>query len=152
MLDPNLCGALASVLWELNLLMKHYHPSVSSIASTISTMNANTNQVFRVHASPQQAYAELLKENESFATPSAIKRANNKRKGSDSVPVQGSDLNYSGEIDENVVRSKLSEHFALLRDINENERLRSEMDRTKQSLNLYETYKKQKKKRKARSD
>ncbi|KAL1556052.1 nucleolar complex-associated protein 3 isoform X2 [Salvia divinorum] len=151
-LDPNLCGALASVLWELNLLMKHYHPSVSSIAATISTMNANTNQVFRVHTSPQQAYTELLKENESFATPSAIKRTNSKRKGSDTVPAQGSDLNSPGEIDETAIRSKLSEHFSLLRDIQENERLRSEMDRTTQSLNLYETYRKQKKKRKTRSD
>ncbi|KAG6405162.1 hypothetical protein SASPL_132748 [Salvia splendens] len=150
-LDPNLCGALASVLWELNLLMKHYHPSVSSIAATISTMNANTNQVFRVHASPQQAYTELLKENESFATPSAIKRTNNKRKVSDSVPVQGPDLNSSDEIDENAIRSKLSQHFSLLHDIQENERLRSEMDHTRQSLNLYETYKMQKK-RKARSN
>ncbi|XP_057765273.1 nucleolar complex-associated protein 3-like [Salvia miltiorrhiza] len=151
-LDPNLCGALASVLWELNLLMKHYHPAVSSIASTISTMNSSTNQVFRVHASPQQAYMELLKENESFAAPSAVKRStNHKRKGSDSVPVQGSELNSSGEIDENAVRNKLSKHFLLLRDIQENERLRSEMDRTTQSLNLYEKYRKEKK-RKTRSD
>ncbi|KAL1559866.1 nucleolar complex-associated protein 3 isoform X2 [Salvia divinorum] len=145
-LDPSLCDALASVPWELNLLMKLYHPSVSSIASTISIMNANTNQVIRVHASPQQAYTKLLKENESFAT-STLKRFNNKREG----PVQGSDLNSSDEINESVVRKKLSEHFLLLLDIKEYERLRSEMERTTKSLNLYEKYRKQKK-RKTRSD
>lgn len=145
MLDPNLSGALASVLWELNLLMKHYHPAVSSIASSISTMNSSTNQIYHSHASPQQAYMELSKENESFAAPSIAKRANHKRKRSERA--KGMGLNLPIPIDENVVRNKLAQHFVLLRDIQENERLRSELDRTTLYLNLHEKYMKQKKRK-----
>lgn len=144
MLDPNLSGALASVLWELNLLMKHYHPAVSSIASSISTMNSSTNQIYHSHASPQQAYMELSKENESFAAPSIAKRANHKRKRSELA--KGMGLNLPIPIDENVVRNKLAQHFVLLRDIQENERLRSELDRTTLYLNLHEKYMEQKRK------
>ncbi|KAG8379515.1 hypothetical protein BUALT_Bualt07G0096600 [Buddleja alternifolia] len=151
-MDPNHSGALASVLWELNLLMKHYHPSVSSMASTISTMGTSTNQVYHAHSSPQLAYTELSQQNESFAPPNDIKRANTKRKkGNVYTPVKaGSDINLMDQIDENEVRTKLAGHFLLLRDIQENERLRSELDRTTSSLNLYEHYKMQKKKRKTR--
>ncbi|KAH6777143.1 binding protein [Perilla frutescens var. hirtella] len=149
-MDPNLSGALASVLWELNLLMKHYHPAVSSIASSISTMNTSKNQVYHSHVSPQQAYMDLSKENMSFAAPGDIKTAtNHKRKGSDNGPVKGSDLTSSGQIDENVVRNRVVEHFSLLRDIQENERLRSELDHTTFSLNLYDKYKKLKKRKTA---
>lgn len=147
--DPNRSGALASVLWELNLLMKHYHPAVSSIASSISTMNTSNNQVYHSHVSPEQAYMELSQENKSVTPPGDIKRASNKRKrGNDYMPVKvGSDLNLMDESDENEVRKKLAEHFLLLRDIQENEKLRSELDRTTLALNLYEHYKKQKKRK-----
>ncbi|CAJ1979331.1 unnamed protein product [Sphenostylis stenocarpa] len=37
--DPNLSGALASVLLELNLLSSHYHPAISTLASGISKDN-----------------------------------------------------------------------------------------------------------------
>ncbi|KAL8461920.1 hypothetical protein ACS0TY_033118 [Phlomoides rotata] len=148
-MDPNLSGALASVLWELNLLMKHYHPSVSAIASSISTMHTSNNQVYHSHVSPQQAYLELSQENKSFAPSTDTKRATNKkRRGNDYVPFKvGTDLDLMGQTDVNEIRKKLSEHFLLLRDIQENERLRSEFERTKMSLNLYESYKNQKKRK-----
>ncbi|KAL0353403.1 UNVERIFIED_CONTAM: Nucleolar complex protein 3 [Sesamum angustifolium] len=147
--DPNRSGALASVLWELNLLMKHYHPAVCSIASSISTMNTSNNQVYLSHVSPQQAYMELSQENKSFTAPGDIKRASNKkRRGNDSLPIKvGSDLNQMDQVDETEVRKKFAEHFLLLRDIQENEKLRSELDRTTSALNLYEHYKKQKKRK-----
>ncbi|KAG7012064.1 Nucleolar complex protein 3-like protein, partial [Cucurbita argyrosperma subsp. argyrosperma] len=44
--DPTLSGALASVLWELNLLWKHYHPAVSTMSTSISSMNSAQNQVY----------------------------------------------------------------------------------------------------------
>nr|GEW56986.1 hypothetical protein [Tanacetum cinerariifolium] len=31
--DPSLSGAFATILWELTLLSKHYHPTVSTMAS-----------------------------------------------------------------------------------------------------------------------
>ncbi|KAL6567629.1 hypothetical protein OROGR_001297 [Orobanche gracilis] len=131
--DPNQSGALASVLWDLNLLTKHYHPAVSSIASSISTMATSSNQVHHSHVSPQQAYMELSQENKSFAVSNDVRRASSKkRKGNDHKSVKVVE-----------VRKRFAEHFLLIRDIQENERLRAELDRTKSSLNLYEQYKKQ---------
>ncbi|KAL7088307.1 hypothetical protein ACP275_13G120100 [Erythranthe tilingii] len=148
-MDPNRSGALASVLWELNLLKKHYHPAVCSIANSISTMNTSNNQVYHSHVSPLQAYTDLSQLDKSFAPSSDVKKGNNKkRKGNDNMPVKVvSEADLIDQIDENVVRKKLGEHFFLLRDIQENEKLRSEFDRTTLSLNLYEQYKKQKKRK-----
>ncbi|CAA0815489.1 binding [Striga hermonthica] len=150
--DPNRSGALASVLWELNLLTKHYHPSVSTIASSISTMNTTNNQVYHTHVSPQKAYMDLSRESKSFDPPGDVKKTSGKkRKGNDKALVKaGSDLDLTCQIDENEVRKKLAEHFWLIRDIKANERLRSELDRTVMSLNLYEQYKKQKKTKRRR--
>lgn len=109
-------------------------------------MNSNTNQIYHSHANPQQAYTELIRENESFAAPIGVKKASNlKRKGIDSEPLKDPSLNIPAENDETALRNKLAQHFVLLRDIQENGRLRSELERTNFSLNLYETYKKEKK-------
>ncbi|KAJ6413405.1 hypothetical protein OIU84_006243 [Salix udensis] len=113
--DPNLSGALASVLWELDLLCKHYQPAISTIASSISTMNTSHNQ--RKRGSGPSTLA-TIEEN----------------------------LNSTGSLDEDELRKKLSNHFNLLRDFKENEKLRNELDRTSSALQLYEEYKKQKKK------
>ncbi|ONI11955.1 hypothetical protein PRUPE_4G136600 [Prunus persica] len=149
--DPNLSGALASVLWELNLLTQHYHPAVSSMASSISSMNTAHNQVYLSTISPQQAFTDFsLERPESFKPPSDIKKSNNKRKrGSD--PSVSAVIETSADttsIDEDDVRKKLSAHFMLLRDIKENQRLRAELDGTTSSIQLYEEYKQQKKKAK----
>uniref|UniRef100_A0A5B6YTE6 CCAAT-binding factor domain-containing protein n=1 Tax=Davidia involucrata TaxID=16924 RepID=A0A5B6YTE6_DAVIN len=144
--DPNLSGALASVLWELNLLSKHYHPSVSTIASSISTLSDTHNQVYHSNLSPQQAFMELSLEQESFNPKGDIRKPTHKRKrGSGSSMPAGSGHLDMSSTEEEVVRKKLSEHFLLLRDITENEILRGELDRTTLSLKLYEQYKKQKK-------
>ncbi|XP_073280226.1 nucleolar complex-associated protein 3 isoform X2 [Primulina huaijiensis] len=149
--DPNRSGALASVLWELNLLTKHYHPAVATMSLNISNMSSSNNQLLH-HVSPQQAYAELSLENECIKPSGDAKRANNKkRRPNDHIPVKSTfDLVPMDPIAENEVRKKLSEHFLLLRDIEESERLKSELDQTTLCLNLYESYKKHKK-RKARS-
>ncbi|PQP93620.1 nucleolar complex protein 3 homolog [Prunus yedoensis var. nudiflora] len=149
--DPNLSGALASVLWELNLLTQHYHPAVSSMASSISSMNTAHNQVYLSTISPQQAFTDFsLERPESFKPPSDIKKSNNKRKrGSDpSVSAVIEPSADTTSIDEDDVRKKLSAHFMILRDIKENQRLRAELDDTTSSIQLYEEYNQQKKKAK----
>ncbi|KAL1807103.1 hypothetical protein ACET3Z_030171 [Daucus carota] len=146
--DPNLSGALASVLWELNLLSKHYHPSVATIALNIANLTNTTNQVYHANVSPQQAFAELSLEKESFNANIDINKSGNKRKRvnvQQAVPTVD-DAEITSRTDEVEVRKKLSEHFFLLRDISENGRLKSELDRTTKSLQLYQQYKKQKKK------
>lgn len=147
--DPNLSGALASVLWELNLLSKHYHPGVSSMISSISSMNtAHQNQVYLSIITPQQAFMDFsLDRPESFKPNGDIKKSNNKRKrGTGSSISSGIELSEDAiSIDENEVKKKLSAHFMLLHDIKENQRLRAELERTTSSIQLYEDYKKQKK-------
>ncbi|CAL0303697.1 unnamed protein product [Lupinus luteus] len=145
--DPNLSGALATVLWELNLLSKHYHPSISSIASGISTMSAANNQLLLSKSSPQQAFKDLSLELElSFPQSGTIKLNNKKRKTnfSSTSPSIG-DTTVISSFNEDELQKKLSTHFMIVHDIKENERLRNELDRTTQSLELYEQYKKQKK-------
>lgn len=146
--DPNLSGALASVLWELTLLSKHYHPSVSTMASSIATMTTAQNQVYLSNTSPIQAFADLSVERDSFNPKIETKKLNVKRKRGNvgSTPSSfGLDLEAMSEGNEEKMREKLSEHFVVLRDIKENARLRSELDRTNLGLQLYEEYKKGKK-------
>ncbi|XP_022147948.1 nucleolar complex protein 3 homolog [Momordica charantia] len=143
--DPNLSGALASVLWELDLLWKHYHPTVSTMAASISSMNNAQNQVYVATVSPQQAFKELSLEQESFNPQFNVRKANKRKRGSESSQ---SSLDTCSAIDENEVKEKLSTRFSLLRDIKENERLRADLGRTTLSLQLYEEYKRQKKRTK----
>lgn len=147
--DPNLSGALASVLWELSLLSKHYHYAVSTMASSISSLSTSHNQVYLSTTSPQQALIDLSIERESFNPKNNHGISSHKRKrGSESSTLSSSnrstqDLMKPGNEDK--VRQRFSEHFMVLRDIAENERLRRELNRTTSSIRLYEEYKKQKK-------
>lgn len=147
--DPNLSGALASVLWELDLLCKHYQPAISTIASSISTMNTSHNQVYLSSTSPQQVFRDLSLEQESFNPKPDLRKSNNKRKrgsGPSTSATIEENLNSTGSLGEDELRKKLSNHFNLLRDFKESEKLRNELDRTTSALQLYEEYKKQKKK------
>ncbi|KAF8037855.1 hypothetical protein BT93_B0637 [Corymbia citriodora subsp. variegata] len=145
--DPNQSGALASVLWELNLLTKHYHPTISTMASGISNMSIAPTQAYLSMLSPQQAFLDLSLERESFSLKSnAMKSSNKRKRASEGVAVSGV------ELDEDEVKKKLSEHYMLLRDIKENEKLRSELDRTTRALSLYDEYKKQKKQKRRRKN
>ncbi|KAG6736116.1 hypothetical protein POTOM_061180 [Populus tomentosa] len=147
--DPNLSGALASVLWELNLLCKHYQPAISTIALSISTMSTSHNQVYLASTSPQQAFRDLSLEQESFNPKPDLRKSNNKRKrgnGPSRLASIEENVNRTGSLDEDELGKKLSDHFSLLRDFKKSEKLRTELDRTTSALQLYEEYKKQKKK------
>lgn len=140
--DPHLSGALASVLWELNLLVKHYHPAISTMASSISKVSTTPNQqVYMPTITPQQAFKEFALERESFIIKNDIKKPSHKRKrGNSSL---SADTKTLPEVDEDdALRKKLSDHFNVVRDIVENEKLRRELDHTTLSLQLHEEYKK----------
>ncbi|KAG5550866.1 hypothetical protein RHGRI_009338 [Rhododendron griersonianum] len=145
--DPNLSGALASVLWELNLLSKHYHPDVSTLASSISTISSAQNQVYHSNVTPQQAFMQSSLEQELFNPKTDKEKANLKRKRGSGSSMPNSSLtnnDVSSTIDEDMVKKKLSEHFLLVHEISETMRLRRELDHATSSLKLYEQYKKQK--------
>lgn len=144
--DPSLSGAFATVLWELTLLSKHYHPSVSTMASGISTITNAHDQVYRSNVSPQQAFIDMSLDKETFTPKSGQKQSNNKRKKGNRPPPLAA-AGGGDTVDEMAVRTKLSEHFLLVHDMEENGRLRRELERTKLGLQLYKEYKKQKKQR-----
>uniref|UniRef100_A0A7C8Z503 CCAAT-binding factor domain-containing protein n=1 Tax=Opuntia streptacantha TaxID=393608 RepID=A0A7C8Z503_OPUST len=141
--DPHLSGALASVLWELNLLAKHYHPAISTMASSISKMTSTPNQVYLPTISPEQAFKEFALEKESFDIKNAIKKLSRKRKRGNAT--LSMDTHLPLEIDEDGLRKKLADHFTVVRDIIENEKLRRELNLTTISLQLHEEYKKHRK-------
>ncbi|XP_057435299.1 nucleolar complex-associated protein 3 [Lotus japonicus] len=147
--DPNLSGALASVLWELSLLSKHYHPSISTMASGISSMSSAQNQVLYTRSSPQQALTEMSLDQElCFTQISSIKLNNKKRRtNGPAASTSTGSTTATTPLNDDELRKKLSSHFMVLHDIKENEKLRSKLDRTTRSLQLYEQYKKQKKQR-----
>ncbi|EPS63176.1 hypothetical protein M569_11611, partial [Genlisea aurea] len=147
--DPNQSGALASVLWELNLLVKHYHPSVSSVASAISTVNttAAATSVVHHHVSPQQAYSDVVHENDSssssYPPPRDSKRAKKSRKERDEPVGTCSD----DSIDEEVVKEKVGEYFRVVGEVEEGKRLRFELERKRKMLKFYGEYNKERKKK-----
>ncbi|KAK9699416.1 hypothetical protein RND81_08G172000 [Saponaria officinalis] len=140
--DPHLSGALASVLWELNLLTKHYHPSVKGMAISITDISTHPNQVYKVTESPQQAYHNLVLERESFNVKYNSKTLTGKRKRGKSSPLD--DTEPSLAVDEDVLKNKLCDHFSVVHDVVESEKLRRELDRATVSLQLHEEYKKRK--------
>ncbi|KAJ6808298.1 nucleolar complex protein 3-like protein [Iris pallida] len=152
--DPNLSGALASVLWELSLLSKHYNPTISSMASSISSMETMTpsqNQAYLSTISPVQAFRDLSVEQELSKPIGKPLTPNRKRKRDQHSDVaSGHERVWEIEcsVDEDEIKNKLENHFQVLRDIEENERLRAELNRTMKSISLYEEYKQQKKPKK----
>uniref|UniRef100_A0A0E0LBY6 Nucleolar complex protein 3 homolog n=1 Tax=Oryza punctata TaxID=4537 RepID=A0A0E0LBY6_ORYPU len=156
--DPYLSGALASVLWELSLLQKHYDSSVSSMASNILSManlNPTQNPVPISNANPLEAYRDLSMEQELSKPANTLLPLNcrKKRRGKEFVALspaalEGLDCVAGGD----ELKEKLQNHFAVLRGILENERLRAELNHTMSSINLYKEYKKQKKIRKSKAD
>lgn len=150
--DPYLSGALASVLWELSLLEKHYDISVSSMASNILSManlNPTQNPVPILNVNPLEAYRDLSLERElskpaSKALPLNLKR---KRRAKEFVALSPDVLQKADcSVDKDELEEKLQSHFSVLRGISENERLRAELNHTLSSINMYKEYKKQKKK------
>jgi len=52
-----------------------------------------------------------------------------------------------GSVDEDAVKSKLEDHFNAQRDITDNGRQKAELNQTLASINMYEDYRQQKKKK-----
>ncbi|KAL3739149.1 hypothetical protein ACJRO7_020534 [Eucalyptus globulus] len=118
------------------------------MASRIANLSIAPTQAYFSMLSPQQAFLDLSLERESFSLKSnAMKSSNKRKRASEGAATSSVDriLEEAGSLDEGEVKKKLSEHYMLLHDIKENERLRSELDRTTRALSLYDEYKKQKK-------
>ncbi|CAN6300524.1 unnamed protein product [Urochloa humidicola] len=149
--DPYLSGALASVLWELSLLEKHYDISVSSMASNIlsmATLNPTQNPVPILNVNPLEAYRDSSIERELSKPASKALSLNlkKKRRGKEFVALSPDVLQKADcSVGKDELKEKLQSHFAVLKGISENERLRAELNHTLSSINMYKEYKKQKK-------
>lgn len=149
--DPYLSGALATVLWELSLLQKHYDPSVSGMASNVLSManlNATQNPVQLSSANPVEAYKDLSMGRELSKPASKVLtlKCKRKRRSKEFVALSADVLQKADcTVGEDELKEKLQSHFAVLRGISENERLRTELNHTLSSINMYKEYKKQKK-------
>jgi len=53
--DPDVSGALSSVLWDVTLLRRHAHPGVVKIASEIASMSVMTENSMLLSLSPSDA-------------------------------------------------------------------------------------------------
>ncbi|CAN1852829.1 Nucleolar complex-associated protein 3 [Linum perenne] len=148
--DPNLSGALASVLWELNLLSKHYNPAISNAATGIASMSTAPGQAYLTINSPQQAFKDLSLEKESFSLPINAGKPSSKRSKHKGAAPRTSGFETeddAGKPDEEELKTKFSQHFRVLEEVKQNERARKELGRTKLALQLYEEYKLRKKKK-----
>uniref|UniRef100_A0ACD5WZR4 Uncharacterized protein n=1 Tax=Avena sativa TaxID=4498 RepID=A0ACD5WZR4_AVESA len=149
--DPYLSGALATVLWELSLLQKHYDPSVSGMASnalSMANLNATQNPVQLSSANPLEAYKDLSMGRELSKPAGKVLtlKCKRKRRSKEFVALSADVLQKADcTVGEDDLKEKLQSHFAVLRGISENERLRSELNHTVSSINMYKEYKKQKK-------
>ncbi|XP_020890871.1 nucleolar complex protein 3 homolog isoform X2 [Arabidopsis lyrata subsp. lyrata] len=124
--DPNLSGALATVLWELSLLSKHYHPAISTMATTVSNMNTSQSQTFLSAVTPQQAFADFSLVKESFELKNESRKLNKRKR--ESLPEEAKNV---PEIDMVKLSKKLKENFTILRDIKEDKRVRMELQSEK---------------------
>lgn len=89
---------------------------------------------------------DMSLDKETFTSKTASKQSNSKRKrGNQPPPLTAAGGADEPVVDENVLKTKLAEHFTLVHEMEENERLRRELERTKLGLQLYKQYKKQKK-------
>lgn len=152
--DPYLSGALATVLWELSLLQKHYDPSVSGMASNVLSManlNATQNPLQLSSANPLEAYKDLSMGRELSKPAGKVLtlKCKRKRRSKEFVALSPDVLQKADcTVGEDELREKLQSHFAVLRSISENERLRTELNHTLSSINMYKEYKKHKKQNK----
>ncbi|KAF3333623.1 nucleolar complex protein 3 [Carex littledalei] len=158
--DPYLSGALASVLWELSLLSKHYDPGVSQMVSNILSManlkpTQNTVNPSLVALNPIQAFWESTIDKElskpmNTKVPPSLKRKR-KREGREYFVLDPEKMrNVENEvIGEEEVNVRFEEHFKVLRDISENERLKGELNRTLASINFFDEFKREREKEKS---
>lgn len=147
--DPELSGALSSILWELALLSKHYHPAVSELADNIASMSMSHNSAVLSTLSPPDAFRTYSTKEGAFRPPIHQAKPTRKRKSNHASAVSflSSEEQIKAVEDTDSVRKKFATHFKVLRDIKENEILRRELNTTLSSLRLYEQYKARKSKK-----
>ncbi|MCO5601786.1 hypothetical protein L7F22_055911 [Adiantum nelumboides] len=143
--DPDLSGALSSVLWEVSLLSRHYHPAVSRLAEQICNM-LTSSEGLQASMTPKEAIVVYSTNKGGFNPSVQFPKSKVKRKCyvsySMKAPILNSDVYASAlnSSDKDSSQMFLS-HFRVLRDIKENEALRTELSKVVRCVSLWRTYK-----------
>lgn len=143
--DPDLSGALSSVLWEVSLLSRHYHPAVSKLADQISKM-LNSSEALQAALSPQEALVVYSTARGGFNPSVQLPKNKGKKKCYISHLMKTTVVNngmYDSVLDSSDKESSqmFLSHFKVLRDIKENEALRIELNKLGRSISLFKTFK-----------
>ncbi|EFJ11960.1 hypothetical protein SELMODRAFT_125068, partial [Selaginella moellendorffii] len=138
--DPDLSGALSSVLWELALLQSHYNPEVAKLSQQIAGTLASEN--FSVVMSPKDATAAYSIQQGGFRPAVKLPPSKLVKKSSYKSRQAPSSLPDAVEDSENAVDFR--DYFRLLRDITENQALRKELVKSKTMVEMYARYKSEK--------
>jgi len=114
----------------------------------MANLNPTQNPVPILNVNPLEAYRDLSMERELLKPASKALPLNlKKRRGKEFVALSPDVLQKADcSVDKDELEEKLQSHFAVLRGISENERLRAELNHTLSSVNMYKDYKQQKKK------
>lgn len=155
--DPDVSGALSSVLWEVTLLRQHAHPGVVKLATEISSMSAMTESTLLSSLSPSEAIELYSTRQGGFrpavqAPPKSVKRKSYKDAGplsvaslNDLVTVSGGHVNLeevencnSSELE--ILGRNLAKEFRVQRGHRDNEELRREHKKVLACLELHKVY------------
>jgi nucleolar complex protein 3 len=120
---------------------------------SMATLNPTQNPVPILNVNPLEAYRDLSIERELSKPASKAPSLNvkKKRRGKELVALSPDVLEKADcSVDKGELEQKLQNHFAVLRGISENEKLRAELNHTLSSINMYKEYKKQKKSMKSK--
>lgn len=145
--DPDVSGALSSVLWDVTLLRRHAHPGVVKIATEIASMSTMTESTMLLSLSPADAIDLYSTREGGFrpavqAPPKVVHRKAYKDAGPMSVP-SFDDLGGGfllEEEDVSVVGKRMGQEFRSLRNFRENEKLRKELRLLTAKLELHKKY------------
>lgn len=156
--DPDVSGALSSVLWDMTLLRRHAHPGVVKIASEIASMSVMTESSMIVSLSPADAIDLYSTREGGFrpavqAPPKLAKRNVFKNAGPMSVSsfddlampggrmdVEEAHISVVSESETAEIGKHLGQEFRALRSFRENEMLRKELRRVTARLELHKAY------------
>ncbi|KAI5067225.1 hypothetical protein GOP47_0017753 [Adiantum capillus-veneris] len=146
--DPDMSAALSSVLWEVSLLSRHYHPAISRLAEQISNM-LTSSEALQASLTPKEAIIVYSTDKGGFNPSVQLPKNKVKRKSYVSHPLKA--LVLKTDMDDSVLSSSDKEssqmflsHFKVLRDIKENEALRTELKKLVRSVNLFKSRRKRK--------
>jgi len=156
--DPDVSGALSSVLWDVTLLRQHAHPGVVKIASEIASMSVMTESSMLLSLSPADAIDLYSTRGGGFRpavqVPSkVVQRKAFKNAGPMSVSsfddlalpggrmdLEEAEISVVPESETVEIGKNLGKEFRALRNFRENEKLRRELRRVTASLELHKAY------------